>query len=192
MLPKITRNVSLHNVNARTRVSDDWQLDMLPRDKKYNVNMTYFYKAQVPGRAGGAPPLFVAAQRGKADAARALIELGADANGARAQDGTTALMAAAYFNRTEVVRILLEAEGTNLTATAGGYTAYLRAAQSGHVEAMPLLYFDGADEFSDKFGADVYFVAVVSRRANVLDYLIHRDHDVLNKIPWDKHFRRYL
>ncbi len=55
---------------------------------------------------GGSTPLLVAALFGRAEAAKLLIEKGANAN-ARSNDGATALHAAAFFCHTEIVKVLL-------------------------------------------------------------------------------------
>ena len=57
--------------------------------------------------AGGSTPLIVAALLGQTEAARLLIENGANVN-ARNNDGITALHAAAFFCRTETVKLLLD------------------------------------------------------------------------------------
>ncbi len=55
---------------------------------------------------GGSTPLLVAAIFGRAEAAKLLIEKGANIN-ARSNDGATALHAAAFFCHTEIVKLLL-------------------------------------------------------------------------------------
>jgi hypothetical protein len=67
-----------------------------------------------PGE-GGVTPLFVAALFGQADAARLLIERGADFKIAKGEDGSTALHAAAFFCHSEVVKLLL-AKGAEVNA----------------------------------------------------------------------------
>ncbi|MBE7504257.1 MAG: acyltransferase family protein [Verrucomicrobiales bacterium] len=62
----------------------------------------------------GSPPLVVAAFLGRFEAARVLIEHGADLS-ARARDGATALHAAAFLGRAEVVRLLVQ-HGADLEA----------------------------------------------------------------------------
>jgi len=69
--------------------------------------------------AGGASPLITAAAFGQTDAAKALIEAGADLN-CRNNEGSTALHTAAFLCRTEIVEMLV-ANGAdkNLTNNAG-------------------------------------------------------------------------
>jgi len=56
--------------------------------------------------AGGGTPLLVAAAFGQVEAAKLLIEKGANVN-ARSNDGATALHGAAFFCHTEIVKLLL-------------------------------------------------------------------------------------
>jgi len=56
--------------------------------------------------AGGSTPLMVAALVGQTEAAKLLIEKGANIN-ARSNDGATALHAAAFFCHTEILKLLL-------------------------------------------------------------------------------------
>jgi len=55
-------------------------------------------------------PLFVASIFGRADAAKLLIQKGADVRAAKGQDGSTALHAAAFFCHTETVKVVLAAK----------------------------------------------------------------------------------
>jgi len=67
--------------------------------------------------ASGASPLMVAAASGQAGAVSALVEAGADVNAAESGRGQTALMFAAFKNRTEVID-LLAAHGADVTASS--------------------------------------------------------------------------
>jgi len=63
----------------------------------------------------GVTPLFVAALFGRAEAAKLLIERGADVKMANAEDGATALHAAAFFCHTDTVELLLT-KGADINA----------------------------------------------------------------------------
>lgn len=63
---------------------------------------------------GGSTPLLVAAIFGRAEAAKLLIEKGANVN-ARSNDGATALHAAAFFCHTEIVKLVLS-KGADVNA----------------------------------------------------------------------------
>jgi ankyrin repeat protein len=65
----------------------------------------------------GATPLMMAALSGKADAAKALLDAGADINARDKANDETALMFAAAYDRTDVVRLLV-ARGANPGLTA--------------------------------------------------------------------------
>jgi len=56
----------------------------------------------------GVTPLFLAALFGRTDAAKLLIDRGADIKAARGGDGSTALHAAAFFCHTDTVKLLLK------------------------------------------------------------------------------------
>lgn len=76
-----------------------------------------------PDPFGGSSPLISAAVFGKPEAARILIEAGADID-FQNNDGSTALITAAYFCRPEIVKMLLD-KGANKTITNKyGATAY--------------------------------------------------------------------
>jgi hypothetical protein len=64
--------------------------------------------------AGGSTPLIVAASYGQSEAARLLVEKGADVN-IRNNDGSSALLAAAFFCRTKTVKLLLS-KGADVNA----------------------------------------------------------------------------
>ena len=63
----------------------------------------------------GVTPLFVAALFGRAEAAKLLIERGADVRLANGEDGATALHAAAFLCHAETVRLLLS-KGADINA----------------------------------------------------------------------------
>lgn len=92
---------------------------------------------------GLATPLFYAVQRNHTDAARLLIERGADVN--RASTWGTPLHEAAKRGNAEIVALLLE-KGADPTVTASkGMTPLHSAAEGGSVEVTQFLLDHGAD-----------------------------------------------
>ena len=73
-----------------------------------------------PGQ--GTSPLIVAAAFDQVEAAKALIQGGADLN-LKNNDGATALMTAAFFGRTEIVKALLAAGADKNARNNAGATA---------------------------------------------------------------------
>jgi ankyrin repeat protein len=91
-------------------------------------------------------PLFLAAQNGHAEAVRALLDGGADANKATADNGWTPLIWAAENGHAAVVRMLLDGGAdANKARTDAGWTPLLMAAQTGHAEVVRMLLDGGAD-----------------------------------------------
>lgn len=72
---------------------------------------------------GGSSPLISAAVFGKPDAAKILIDAGADVN-FQNNDGSTALHTAAFFCRPEIVKMLLEKNADKTIKNKFGATAY--------------------------------------------------------------------
>ena len=72
---------------------------------------------------GGSSPLISAALFGKTEAAKILIEAGADVN-FQNNDGSTALHTAAFFCRPEIVKILLDKKADKTVRNKYGSTAY--------------------------------------------------------------------
>ena len=94
-------------------------------------------------RAGQTPLMWAVAQK-HLDAARALVEQGADVN-AHSSRGFTPLMFGAQQDDLEMVKMLLGAGAKIDDTSADGYTALLVASSSGH-EALSIFLLDkGAD-----------------------------------------------
>ena len=72
---------------------------------------------------GGSSPLISAAVFGKTDAAKLLIDAGADIN-FQNNDGSTALHTAAFFCRPEIVKLLLEKNADKAVKNKFGATPY--------------------------------------------------------------------
>jgi ankyrin repeat protein len=100
-----------------------------------NPPTVYDMEGVIEVGAGGYTPILFAAQEGRLDAARLLLEAGADANDAAAS-GQTALVLAAHSahtgraQHTEVAALLLE-HGADADAAAAGYTALHAAILAG-------------------------------------------------------------
>ncbi|WP_158284162.1 ankyrin repeat domain-containing protein [Azospirillum sp. TSO22-1] len=91
----------------------------------------------------GKTPLMLAAEAGLRDAARQLLERGANAN-LRTRDGATAIMYAAWNGRDEIVAMLADA-GANVNAgNDDGKTALMAAAARGHAGVARALLARGA------------------------------------------------
>jgi uncharacterized protein len=72
---------------------------------------------------GGSSPLISAALFGKTEAAKILIEAGADIN-FKNNDGSTALHTASFFCRPEIVKMLLDKSADKTVKNKYGSTAY--------------------------------------------------------------------
>nr|CAA9211039.1 hypothetical protein AVDCRST_MAG63-1557 [uncultured Armatimonadetes bacterium] len=84
---------------------------------------------------------------GDRDAVVAFLDAGAEPGGAKAENGMTMLMYAAYGGRAEAARLLLGRGADPNAATASGLTALMYAQQSfdGHPDAVRVLLEHGAD-----------------------------------------------
>jgi ankyrin repeat protein len=88
--------------------------------------------------------LLEAAKEGDFDAAKTLLENGADAN-AKDKQGRTALMKAANMGYTGIVRVLLDAGADVNAKNQDLTTALMWAASEGHAAVVELLLDAGAD-----------------------------------------------
>ena len=107
------------NVGARTRIGGYTPLHLAAQIGHVNVIAPLIAAgAQVSAvTSTGATALMHAAHSGNADAARMLIENGADLNVKETANGQTALMFAAASDRVDVVKLLI-ARGADLAATS--------------------------------------------------------------------------
>jgi ankyrin repeat protein len=107
-----------------------------------------------PSRAS--TPLITAAFLGKAEAAKILIDAGADLNYKNA-DGSTALHTAAVFGNTEVAGILIDAGADLNCQNNDGSTALHAAAFFCQVEIVEALLEKGADKtLKNKMGQTAF------------------------------------
>ena len=104
-------------------------------------------------------PLTAASGQGHVEVVRLLLEAGADKNLAD-NDGSTALMCAALWEKVEVMRLLLEAGADMNMADIDGNTALMHAAGEGNHGALRLLVEAGADKnLKNKNGETASFLA---------------------------------
>lgn len=126
--------------------------------------------------------LTMAASSGSADAARLLIERGADLN-AKDKDGLTALMRAADRRSTDTIRLLLE-HGADINAKdKNGATALMRVLPWGYEETARLLIERGADvNVKDNNGGTALMTAAYAteynKGTNAVKLLIEKKADV--------------
>lgn len=80
-----------------------------------------------------------------AEAAKILIQMGADPNAGRGEGGQTALMLAAQIGNSEIVKSMIESGAAVNSKTRGGTTALMWAAFKGHLETVKLLVELGAE-----------------------------------------------
>lgn len=114
--------------------------------------------------SGAETALLLATQGNHIEAARLLIEAGADVN-ARADTGTdgTAYLHAGAMGYLEILKMTLD-HGADLSSTNNGYdgTALIPAAEKGHVEAVKMLLDAGVDpDHVNRLGWTALMEAVV-------------------------------
>lgn len=114
--------------------------------------------------------LHLAAFFGKSDAARALLESGADVDTpGRGWMTGTPLHSAASANHTGVATILLDADADPNARQSGGWTALHAAAMNGNLELVEQLLTHGADpEAENDDGATVLSLAEETAEADVI------------------------
>lgn len=124
----------------------------------------------VPASVLAAAPdasLIEAAKRGKLAEVQALLDGGADVNGAD-NKGRTALMESARTGKVEVVRALLKAGARPDAQDRDGWTAPMRAIMAAQARTLALLVGAGANlELQNRKGEDAFQIAVGYGTANV-------------------------
>jgi ankyrin repeat protein len=93
----------------------------------------------------GETALMSAVDKGNLEAARLLLQAGADPNVKDSKGGQTALMWAAAGNEPEIVKLLVDRGADVRARSKGDFTALLFAAQEGDVESGRTLLAAGAD-----------------------------------------------
>ena len=124
-------------------------------------------------------PVADAAQRGDVEEVRALLQRGADANGAQ-PDGLTALHWAAMNNDLEIIELVLYAGAAVRPLTRlGGYTPLHLAARNGNAEAVSRLLEAGANP--NRFtttGVTATHFAAQANSALAIAALAHHEADI--------------
>ena len=108
------------------------------------VNQSPTNSSAAPTPADNTPPLLREINNGNTEAARELINNGANVNAAN-ETGVTPLINAAGMGNKEIVQLLLS-RGADVNAKASGnYTALMQAALVGQTEIVKILLDAGAD-----------------------------------------------
>lgn len=130
--------------------------------------------------------LVIAAEKGKIDQVKALIEAGADAN-ATDEDGRTALMCAAGKGHFDVVNLLIEAGADANTTDEDGGTALMEAALFGHLDVARLLIENGANvNIKDKWGKTALIWAQEDGREDIVALL---EGDTTPMSMWERYYK---
>mmetsp|Transcript_22890 Transcript_22890/g.73709 ORF Transcript_22890/g.73709 Transcript_22890/m.73709 type:complete len:325 (-) Transcript_22890:5-979(-) len=93
----------------------------------------------------GGPPIFIAAQCGRIEAVRYLLNEGADPNVALVENWISPLNVAAQNGHAAIVKLLIDGGADVNMARADGQTPLLRACQKGHEDCVALLLQANAD-----------------------------------------------
>ena len=101
-------------------------------------------KLEIDALRDGATPLCIACQEGHVDAARLLLDKGAEVDRAK-EGGFTPLYIACENDHVGVARLLLEKGAEVNQAMKGGWTPLIVACENGHVDLARLLLNKGAD-----------------------------------------------
>lgn len=103
--------------------------------------------------AGAAPPVVLAARRGRADALRALLDAGASPNARGFDSRDSALVVATKARQRECMGLLLTAGASTASASANGWAALHWSAERGYSEETRMLLAGGSDPFAtDELG----------------------------------------
>ena len=120
-------------------------------------------------RKNGCTAVYMAAEHGRTDALRLLLEAGADAC-ITSTDGASPLFIAAYQNHHECVALLLGAKVDPTAASSSGASPLFMAAQNMALESVELLVDAGAPlEQAKLSGATPLFIAAQRGHERVLE-----------------------
>lgn len=126
----------------------------------------------------GETPLMTCAQTGSVDAAKALLDHGAEVNAKESWQEQTALMMAVAGRHREVVRALIE-RGANVQARSkDGFTPLLFAAREGDIEVGRLLLTAGANvNDAARDGGTALLVATIRGQLGFATFLLEHGAD---------------
>ena len=141
--------------------------------------------------------LFGAAENGRIEEAKYVLEEGADAN-AKNNEGKTALMYASMNGRKEVARLLVDSKAYVNASSKAGWTALMYASRWGHKEIAELLVNNGAAaDAKDSSGWTALMKAAITGHKEVAELLIKAGADVNAKsnrnqtaLMWALHNKR--
>jgi len=129
--------------------------------------------------ACGVAPLHVAARCGALKTVRKLLEIGAsvDVRSSKDPKGMTSMMTPLHFaaegGHPEVIQLLLDHGASPHVKNQSGSTPFSRAARSGSLRSLKVLYDAGSDINTQKVGATPLFEAVAQCRPRVACQLLH-------------------
>ena len=131
-----------------------------------------------PGKMDGATPLYVACENGRVDAARSLLEEGAEVDRAD-EDGWTPLLSACYNGHVDAARLLLGKGAEVDRADKDGWTPLYSACHHGHVDAALLLLENGAEvDRTREDGTTPLYVACWKGHVDAVRLLLDKGADV--------------
>ncbi|KAI2808945.1 ankyrin repeat domain-containing protein [Blomia tropicalis] len=122
-------------------------------------------------------PILKAAEKGKLDLVKQMIQMEPWSVNVSDVDGYTPLHRASYNNRIEVVKYLIE-NGANVRAkTMDGWEPIHSAAQWGNVQIVRILMASGGDINARSNGGNTPFHLAVSRPSNrpLIEYMLYSD-----------------
>ena len=116
-------------------------------------------------RWDGETALMLAARSGNAEAVKLLLSKGAKIDAVESRKGQNALMWAAAEGHSEVVDVLLQSGAKASTASNGGFTPLVFAAQKGDAASVLSLLAAGADpNYTVPSGQSVLQIAVIGKK----------------------------